>query len=92
MFSHFEIVKTHFNDAFCDFFLGSSVGGISTTPPKHPSVASFTKEVNRRLAKCPLKTSGRLANLGLTSLEKEATGVGVTKASSNSLTVKFTQC
>ena len=37
-------------------------------------VASFTKEVNPRLAKCPLKTNGRLANLGLTSLVKEATG------------------
>ena len=38
-------------------------------------VASFTKEVNPRLAKCPLKTNGRLANRGLTSLVKEATGV-----------------
>ena len=28
------------------------------------SVASFTKEVNPRLAKCPLKTNGHLANLG----------------------------
>ena len=36
-------------------------------------VASFTKEVNPRLAKRPLKTNGRLANLGLTSLVKEAT-------------------
>ena len=39
------------------------------------SVASFTKEVNQRLANCPLKTNGRLANHGLTSLVKEATGV-----------------
>ena len=38
-------------------------------------VASFTKEVNPRLAKCPLKTNGRLANRGLTSLVKEATKV-----------------
>ena len=38
-------------------------------------VASFTKEVNPRLAKRPLKTNGRLANLGLTTLVKEATGV-----------------
>ena len=37
-------------------------------------VASFTKEVNPRLAKRPLKTNGRLANRGLTSLVKEATG------------------
>ena len=37
-------------------------------------VASFTKEVNRRLAKRPLKTNERLANFGLTSLVKEATG------------------
>ena len=33
-------------------------------------VASFTKEVNPRLAKRPLKTNGRLAHLGLTSLVK----------------------
>ena len=36
-------------------------------------MASFTKEVNPRLAKRPLKTNGRLANRGLTSLVKEAT-------------------
>ena len=36
-------------------------------------VASFTKEVNPRLAKHPLKTNGRLANLELPSLVKEAT-------------------
>ena len=36
-------------------------------------VASFTKEVNPRLAKLPLKTNRRLANRGLTSLVKEAT-------------------
>ena len=39
-----------------------------------PSVAYFTKEVNPRLAKCPLKINGRLANLGLTSVVKEAAG------------------
>ena len=39
-----------------------------------PSVASFTKQVNPRLAKCPLKTNGRLANLELASSVKEATG------------------
>ena len=38
------------------------------------SVASFTKEVNLRLAKRPLKTNGRLANCGLTFLVKVATG------------------
>ena len=37
--------------------------------------SSFTKEVNLRLAKCPLKINGRLANFGLTSLVKEATDV-----------------
>ena len=37
-------------------------------------VASFTKEINSRLAKHPLKTNGHLANLELTSLVKEATG------------------
>ena len=36
-------------------------------------MASFTKEVNPRLAKCPLKTNGRLAKRGLASLVKEAT-------------------
>ena len=36
-------------------------------------VASFTKEVNPRLPKSPLKTNGRLANHRLTSLVKEAT-------------------
>ena len=39
------------------------------------TVASFTKEVNPRLAKRPLKTNGRLANLELTSLVNEATGI-----------------
>ena len=38
-------------------------------------VASFTKEVNPRFAKRPLVLKGRLANRGLTSLVKEATGV-----------------
>ena len=37
-------------------------------------VASFTKEVNSWLAKRPLVFNGRLANRGLTSLVKEATG------------------
>ena len=39
-------------------------------------VASFTKVVNPRLAKRPLKTNGRLANRGLTTLVKEATVAG----------------
>ena len=38
-------------------------------------VASFTKEVNLRLAKRPVKTNGCLANLKITPLVKEATGV-----------------
>ena len=38
-------------------------------------VASFTKEVNPRLAKRPLVFNGRLPNRGLTSLVKGATGV-----------------
>ena len=37
-------------------------------------MASFTKEVNPQLAKRPLKISGHLANRGLTSFVKEATG------------------
>ena len=40
-------------------------------------MASFTKEANSRLDKRPLKTNGRLANHGLTSLVKEATGVAL---------------
>ena len=40
-------------------------------------MASFAKEVNWRFAKRPLKTNGRLANRGLTSLVKEATGIFV---------------
>ena len=40
----------------------------------HQTVASFTKEVNPRLAKRPLISNGRLANRGLTSLVKEVTG------------------
>ena len=35
---------------------------------RYTSVASFTKEVNPWLAKRPLKTKGRLANLELISL------------------------
>ena len=35
-----------------------------------PTVASFTKEVNPGLAKRPLGFNGRLANRGLTSLER----------------------
>ena len=41
-------------------------------------MASFTKEVNPRLAKRPLKTNGRLANLELTFLVKEVTNVHIT--------------
>ena len=38
------------------------------------TLASFAKEVNSRLAKCPLVFNGHLANHGLTSSVKEATG------------------
>ena len=37
-------------------------------------VASFIREVDRRLARHPLKTNGRLASRRLASLVKEATG------------------
>ena len=37
------------------------------------TVVSFTNEVNPRLVKRPSKINGRLANLGLTSIVKEAT-------------------
>ena len=43
------------------------------------TVASFTKEVNWRLAKRPLVFNGRLANRQLTSLVKEATGESLIK-------------
>ena len=43
-------------------------------PGHQQPVASFTKEVNPRLVKRPLKTNRRLANRGLTSLVKEAIG------------------
>ena len=46
----------------------SGLNGLQTTP-----AVFFTKEVNPRLAKRPLKTKGRLAYCGLTSLVKEAT-------------------
>ena len=42
------------------------------------TVASFTKEVNPRLDKRPLKINGRLANRELTFLVKEATGIRLT--------------
>ena len=42
-----------------------------------PPVASFSKEAKPRLAERPLKTNGRLANRGTTSLVKEATGINV---------------
>ena len=43
-------------------------------PPQKTAPGGFTKEVNPRLAKRPLVFNGRLANQGLTSLVKEATG------------------
>ena len=45
------------------------------------SLASFTKEVNPRLAKRPLKTSGRFANLELNCVVKDATGAPMTTLS-----------
>ena len=47
------------------------------------AVASSTKDVNPRLAKRLLKTNGRLANLELSSLVKEATGNGLIIVSHN---------
>ena len=43
-------------------------------PGAKTPVVSFTIEVNPQLAKCPLIFNGRLADHGLTSLVKEATG------------------
>ena len=45
-----------------------------TSRTRRAPVASFTSEVNPRLAKRPLKLNGRLANRELTSLVKKATG------------------
>ena len=61
------------------FLTVPSSGGCVTFPCNEGVVSiipvvSFTKEVNPRLAKCPLKTNGHLANHGLTSLVKEVTG------------------
>ena len=47
---------------------------INTMLVKGTPVASFTKEVNLWLAKCPLIFNGHLANHRLTSFVKEATG------------------
>ena len=44
--------------------------GLSGTP-----LSSFTKDVYLQLAKCPMRFNGRLANHGLTSFVKEATGI-----------------
>ena len=38
-------------------------------------VVSFTKEVDPQLAKRPMIVNGRLANRGLSSVIKEATGI-----------------
>ena len=48
---------------------------ITTATATKTALASFTTEVNPRLAKHPVKINGRLANLELTSLVNEATGV-----------------
>ena len=50
-----------------------------------PPVISVPKEVNSRLAKRPLVSNGRLANRGLTSLVKEATGMSPVYPSSAGL-------
>ena len=52
-----------------------STAQLTTTTAGWMPVAFFTKEVNPQLSKRPLKTNGRLANLELTSLVKEATQV-----------------
>ena len=54
-------------------FLKKTLHHVTITAVFIGSVACFTKKVNPRLAKRPLKTNGRLANLELTSLVKEAT-------------------
>ena len=46
---------------------------ILTQGLRHQTVASFTKQINQRLAKRPLVFNGRLANRWFTSLVKEAT-------------------
>ena len=54
----------------------SMTEGVAATPSV--ILASFTKKVNTRVAKRPLKTNGRLANRGWTSSVKEARAVWMT--------------
>ena len=68
MWIHYELLHNHnkakHNKTMCIFL------GIYCM-----SLVSYTKEVNPRLNKCPLRPNGCLASLRLTSLLNEATGV-----------------
>ena len=68
--------RAYFNDMYvlddCTYFYWTFITPFSL-------LASFAEEVNSRLAKCPLVFNGRLANCGLTSLVKEATGLKFTR-------------
>ena len=64
------MMRGPYRSAYC---IGNREHDGSVTGCRRP-VASFTKEVSSRLAKRPLVCNGRLANHGLTSLVKEATG------------------
>ena len=55
-------------------------------------VASFTKEVNRRLAKRPLVFNGRLANRRLTSLVKDALAMELRHSCTNPSIYWWTWC
>ena len=55
----------------CNTFSRGVEGCQSDYINSSPPVASFTKEVNLWLAKCPLKTNGHLANLELTSQKRK---------------------
>ena len=62
---HFEVL-----DSGTDLYdhVDASGGGLPWYKEDVSPVASFTKEVNPRLAKRPLVFNGRLANRGLTFL------------------------
>ena len=60
-------------------------GGPHVGPVNFVIWADLVKKINQRIAKRPLKTNGRLAGRGLTSLVKEATCIHVINSYSSGL-------
>ena len=60
-------------------------GGPHVGPMNFAIWANLVKKINQRIAKRPLNTNGRLADRGLTSLVKEATGIHVINLYSSGL-------